>query len=358
MRNDALNQTETKNLFSTDRLDMTAKVRELPEQLKKGWEIGGQADAGKSLKPFRHIVYSGMGGSAIAGDLIRALLSERLTIPFTVKRGYELPPFAGAETLFIASSYSGNTEETLSAAEQAVQKGCRFICITSGGTLGDFARQKGFPLFVLPKGYPPRGALGFSLGTLMRLFMRMGVQAFTEEDFRKAVGNLERLGRVWSDPANHDNEPFVVAQKLVGKIPLIYADVDRLEAVGFRWKTQLNENSKTHAFFAPVPEMNHNEIIGWKTMPGTRPFFSALTAVLLRTIDEHARVALRMEITKELISKNDGSFLEVAAKGGDFLDRMLYLISFGDWVSLYLALLYQADPTEIDNINYLKNKLS
>jgi glucose/mannose-6-phosphate isomerase len=358
MRNNALNQTEKKELFSTDPSGMAAKIRELPEQLKRGWEIGGQADAGESLRPFRHVVYSGMGGSAIAGDMVRALLKESLAIPFVVKRGYELPPFAGPETLFIASSYSGDTEETLSATRQAVEKGCRVVCITSGGALGQLAAEKKFPLFVLPKGYPPRGALGFGLGTLLRLFTRMNAAAFTEGEFNQAVAGLERFGRVWADPADGGNEPFAVAKKLAGKIPMVYADVNRLDAVGFRWKTQFNENSKTHAFYAPVPEMNHNEIIGWETVPGTRPFFSALTAVLLRAPEEHPRVALRMEITKDLISKNKGSYIEVAAKGGCFLERMLYLVSFGDWVSLYLALLYGADPTEIDNIIYLKNKLS
>lgn len=139
---------------------------------------------------------------------------------------------------------------------------------------------------------------------------------------------------------------------------MIYADANRLEPVGFRWKTQLNENSKTHAFFMPVPEMNHNEIIGWEILNGTKTFFPHLMAVLLRAPEEHPRVTLRMEITKELIDKNGGTFIEINAEGDNFLDRLLYLVWFGDWVSIYLALLYGADPTEIKNINYLKNKLN
>jgi glucose/mannose-6-phosphate isomerase len=138
---------------------------------------------------------------------------------------------------------------------------------------------------------------------------------------------------------------------------VIYADVHKLEPLAFRWKTQLNENSKTHAYCTALPEMNHNEIIGWEKLTGTRPFFEDLAAVFLRSSEEHPRVALRMEITRELIEKNGGFHLEIRAEGKDFLNRLLYLIYYGDWVSLYLALAYGADPTEIKNINELKDKL-
>jgi len=353
-----LGSIDKKRLFSHDGSDMTAKVVEFPDQIRKGWENAERQEFAGNLKPYRNIVYGGMGGSAIAGDLIRSLYADHLPIPFVVLRGYRLPAFAGPETLFIASSYSGNTEESLSAAGQAVQKKCSVLCIASGGNLAKMALDHRFPLFLLPKGYPPRGALGFGMGTLLNVFTRMGVGSLSETALLEALADIERCGSSWRDPENPDNLPFILARKLAGKIPLIYADTDKLEPVALRWKTQFNENSKTHAFFAPLPEMNHNEIIAWVNLDGTRTFYPHLTALVLRTPDEHPRVAMRMEITRELIQKNNGTVVEVRPEGNDALGRMLYLIHLGDWVSLYLALLYGADPTEINNINYLKTKLS
>ncbi|HEX9933894.1 MAG TPA: SIS domain-containing protein, partial [bacterium] len=236
--------------------------------------------------------------------------------------------------------------------------GCRMVCLASGGKLMQIARHHQFPLFVLPKGFPPRAALGFSLGVLLRMFVRMGIGTFGEPEVKEAVRRLEQLSDAWSRPAKSDDGPFGVAQGLTGKIPLIYADAHALEPVGIRWKTQLNENSKTHAFFTPMPEMNHNEINGWEPVAGTKTFYKSLMAVLLRTPEEHPRVALRMDITQRLILKNEGSCIPVHAEGKDFLNRLLYLVAFGDWVSLYLALLYGTDPTEIVNIDHLKKKLS
>jgi glucose/mannose-6-phosphate isomerase len=351
--------TRSKDAFFTPDLSgMAGKVMEFPAQLRTGWEIGKRQALPWNVKKLQNLIYAGMGGSAIAGDLIRSILTDELPIPFTVKRGYELPPFAGKGTLFIASSYSGNTEETLSVAAQAVEKKCSILCMTSGGKLAEMANEKKYPLVTLPKDYPPRAALGFSLGTLLNIFPRLGAGVISDKTFIDATHRLERLGTRWSNPHDADNQPYAVARSLMGKAPLIYADTNRLEPVGFRWKTHLNENSKTHAFFMPMPEMNHNEIIGWEILEGTKTFFPHLAAVLLRTPEEHPRVALRMEITKELIDKNGGTFIEIKAEGNDFLDRLLYLVWFGDWVSLYLALSYGADPTEINNINYLKNKLN
>lgn len=336
---------------------MAGKIREFPSQLQTGWDIGSRLAFSRDLKSFRHIIFAGMGGSAIAGDLIYALSRNQNPIPFIVNRGYGLPYWAGPETLFIASSYSGNTEETLSATTQAVQKNCTLVCITSGGKLAEIADEKKCPLFVLPKGYPPRGALGFSLGVLLNLFGKMVFGSTDGEKMLEAIRFCGSFGQRWGDPKHPDNFPFASAERLAGKIPILYTGADLTEPVGFRWKTQFNENSKTHAYCSPLPEMNHNEIISWKNMDGTRTFYPHLAAVLLRTAEEHPRTAMRMEISKELILKNGGACLEISAEGGTSLERMLYLIHYGDWVSLYLALLYGADPTEIDNINYLKNKL-
>ncbi|MCJ7813538.1 bifunctional phosphoglucose/phosphomannose isomerase, partial [bacterium] len=261
------------------------------------------------------------------------------------------------QTLVIASSYSGNTEETLNAFEDAQRKECSIICMTSGGRLAEITKQNKFPLLLLPQGYPPRAALGYGLGILFSVFKKLGISQIVNRELVDAVSFLERIGNEWKETANSNNLPYILAREIQGSIPLIYSSVG-LEAVALRWKMQFNENSKTHAFYFPIPEMNHNEITAWESLPGTERFFSFLTAVLLHISGDHPRINLRMDITKELVTQKGGKVLEVKAKGTTFLSQLLYLIYFGDWVSFYLAMLYHVDPTVIQNINYLKEWLS
>jgi glucose/mannose-6-phosphate isomerase len=337
---------------------MFQKVLEFSAQLKKGWEIGLNTRNPVKFRKMENIVFSGMGGSAIAGDLVKAVLGGSLRIPMAVNRGYELPGFAGRRTLFIASSYSGDTEETVSAAEQAAERGCAVVCVSTGGKIGALAKDKGFPLYIPPPGYPPRSALGFSLGVLLQMFDAFGVKAVSESILNDAVEFLVKESRALADLKRKNNPAVLLAKKLAGTFPLLYAAVDSLEAVGFRWKCQLNENSKMHAGFATLPEMNHNEIVAWKRLAANRKYYPALTAVLLRTPDEHPRIRLRMETTAGLIAKNGGKTVNVESRGSSLFERMLYLIHLGDVVSLYLAVLNGVDPTEIDNIHFLKNRLS
>jgi glucose/mannose-6-phosphate isomerase len=353
-----LNPLNLKSIQSADPSAMFQKVLEFPDQLKKGWEIGRNARNTVKFRKMENIVFSGMGGSAIAGDLVKAVLGGSLRIPMAVNRGYDLPAFAGKRTLFIASSYSGDTEETVSAAKQAVERGCAVVCASSGGAIGALAKDGGYPVYAPPSGYPPRSALGFSLGILFQMFDAFGVKAVSEPALADAVDFLAKESRTLADLKRKDNPAVLLAKKLAGTFPLLYAAVDSLEPVGFRWKCQLNENSKMHAGFIPVPEMNHNEIVAWKRLAANRGYFPALTAVLLRSPDEHPRIRLRMETSAGLIAKNGGKVLEVTGKGSSFLERMLYLIHLGDVISLYLAVMNGVDPTEIDNILFLKNRLS
>ena len=337
---------------------MFQKILEFPEQLKTGWEIGRRTRNPVKFSKIENIVFSGMGGSAIAGDVVKSVLGGSLPVPMVVNRGYDLPSFAGRRTLFIASSYSGDTEETLSASEQAVKRGCAVVCASSGGKVGRLAKEKGYPWYVLPPGYPPRSALGFSLGVLLQMFDAFGVRAVSKPDLDGAVDFLAKESRTLADLKRKDNRAVLLAGKLAGTLPLLYAAVDSLEPAGFRWKCQLNENAKMHAGFIPLPEMNHNEIVAWKRLPANRKYYQALTAVLLRSPYEHPRIRLRMETTRGLIAKNKGKTVDVTARGSSFFEQMLYLIHLGDVVSLYLAVLNGEDPTEIDNIHFLKNKLS
>jgi glucose/mannose-6-phosphate isomerase len=347
-----------KSIQAADKSSMFPKILEFPGQLQKGWEIGKETENTVKFRKIKNIVFSGMGGSAIAGDVVKAVLGDALKVPMVVNRGYALPAFADKSTLFIASSYSGNTEETLSATEQAIKKGCRIVCVSSGGKIGDIAGKNRFTWSVLPTGYPPRSALGFSLGVLLQMFDAFGVKAVSKSALNGAAAFLQKESKELADPKRKNNPAVLLSKRLAGSFPLLYAPADTLDSVGVRWKCQFNENSKMHAAFFPLPEMNHNEIVAWKRLPANRTFFPALVAVLLRTRDEHPRIRLRSAITRELVEKNKGKVVDVYGKGSSFFEQVLYLIHLGDVVSLYLAVLNGIDPTEIDNINYLKNKLS
>ncbi len=338
--------------------DMFRKVVEFPEQLRKGWEIAESTRADIDLSQIRHIVFSGMGGSAISGDMIRSIHSEALSAPIIVNRGYRIPEFVNSETFFIASSYSGNTEETLSATEQAVEKGARIICITSGGQLEQIARKNNYPRFQLIPGYPPRAALGFSLGVLLQIFHRIGIGELSRQAIEKAASMITEKGRIWSDIGHQENLPLYTAKQLFGKVPLIYASVSRFEFVGYRWKTQLNENSKVHAFFQPFPEMNHNEIVGWEKIASTEKILSRLVPIVLSDSEDHPQILKRMEIFKKIMKEDKNDIIEIAGKGDTFFERMVYLINFGDWVSYYLAIFNQVDPTKISKIDLFKKLLA
>lgn len=347
-----------KVILKYDKSSMFSKILEWPSQLCQGWEIGDSMEPGIRFRKIKNIVFNGMGGSAIAGDVIRSLLGEHLPVPFVVNRGYYLPPFADKETLFIASSYSGNTEETLSATQQAIQKGCKLVAVTSGGKLAEIAHEKHCPVYFLPSGYPPRASLGYSLGVLLAFFSKLGVGPFSKKHVEQAATFLEKEGKGLADPARKENPVWSVAKQLKGRFPLLYAGTETLEPVGFRWKCQFNENSKMHAAYIGIPEMNHNEIVAWKKLEAVNGFYSSLVAVFLRSQKDSPRIRLRMELTRELVLKNRGKAIEVTGKGSSFLEEMLYLIYFGDLVSVFLAGLNKVDPTEIENINYLKLHLS
>ncbi len=342
---------------SLDQSELYHKILEFPAQLLRGWEIGEKNQEMTDMKKCKAIVLSGMGGSAIGGDIIRSLWSDTLPVPLIVNRSYRLPCFCDSRTLVIVSSYSGNTEETLNAFEDAQKKKCWIICMTSGGRLAEITKQNKFPLLLLPQGYPPRAALGYGLGILFSFFRKYGFVQITYEELADSVSFLERIGNEWKETVNSNNLPLHLAGKIQGNIPLIYSSVG-LEGVGLRWKMQFNENSKTHAFYFPIPEMNHNEITAWESLPGTERFLSHMVAVFLHISGDHPRINLRIDITKELVQKKGGKILEVNAKGTTFLSQLLYLIYFGDWVSYYLAMLYHVDPTVIQNINDLKDRLS
>lgn len=339
-----------------DKSAMWESICEFPQQLGQGWDIGMSGTSSLTLSAVNSIVFGGMGGSAIAGDLVKSIIPG-LPVPFIVNRSYTIPGFADTNTLFIASSYSGNTEETLAALKEARGKNCRIICITSGGQIGSIAKENDFLVYKMKPGYQPRAALGFSLGIILSLLTKMGFKPISHEDLNNTVHFLQDKVKEWRMLSSKSNLSLQIAEKIKGTIPLLYGAVDTCAAVASRWKTQLNENSKTHAFIQSFSEMNHNEIVGWEVLPDTSKFFSHICAVFLKTKDDLEKNLYRMNITKSLIENSGADTITIDAEGFSLFSRLMYLILLGDFVSFYLAVLYSVDPTEIEKINILKEQL-
>ncbi len=328
-------------------VDFPAQLRQAVETARKfSWEK-------KDFRP-TNIVVTGMGGSAIGGDLVRSFLTGELAIPFYVIRHYTLPAFVGPETLLFASSYSGNTEETLSAFERAVQRKAKIVCLTSGGKL---AQRAGLlPVIPIPKGYPPRAALGFSFVFLLLALGKMELAPDYSAAILQLADFLEKKIKSWKPGvARGKNEAKKLAASLFGTVPLVYAGSDFLEPVAVRWKGQICENAKQLAFHSFFPEQNHNELVGFGVL---KHLGWKLAAVFLQDKDDHPRVALRMQIVEDILRKKKIPVLKLASKGESVLERMFYLILLGDFASYYLAILNGVDPKPVAIIDYLKTRLN
>jgi glucose/mannose-6-phosphate isomerase len=344
-------------LRTLDPENMYNRIFDFPEQmadaltLAQKWHVSS-----KDIADFRNIVFIGMGGSAIGGDLVRSYLTGRLMIPFTICRNYQLPEYVDDETLVIASSYSGNTEETLAAVDDALGRKAMMVAMTTGGMLAEVARVNSMPCLSLPTGLQPRAALGYSFVPVLVLMEKLGLIKDAVKEITSTIEWLkhERELHIEDLPVG-DNAGKQVAAFIHGKIPIIYCGPTLTDTVGVRWKGQLSENSKTLAFVNQYPEFNHNELVGWSAI--LKPHASHFVVIQLRDEDDHPRIQRRMTIVKGLIEKQGVKVLEIESTGKTPLQRMFSLIQFGDFVSYYLAILNGVDPTPVDAIEKLKKAL-
>ncbi len=343
-----------KDIRATDPKGMYDWIAGFPAQMEEAITIGRAFKPRYRAKQFTSIVLSGLGGSAIGGDLLRTFLADRMKIPFIVNRNYDLPAFAGPKTLVIISSYSGNTEETISAHKDAVRRKAKVLCISTNGVTATLAKKHRQPCITIPGGLSPRAALGYSFFPLLIALRSMGFAKVTDAEIREAVTVLKKLSPPWSDPASPDNAPLALAKRLYGKLPVIYSSTERLDAINVRWKGQINENAKQLAGGHVLPEMNHNELVGWKHLP---ELLKTTHVIFLRDTGTHRRVALREDLTRDWIAPLAGGMTEVNSTGRGALARMFSLIHYGDWVSLYLAVLNGEDPEPVRAINALKDSL-
>lgn len=344
---------EVRRIDTSNMLDL---LLGFPTQCRHAFRIGEAFSIPKSHGAVDNIVFSGLGGSAIGADLIRSYVSDEIKIPIFVNRDYLLPNFVGKDTLFFACSYSGDTEETLSSYEEAKKRGAKIIALASGGKLEVATKKDKIPFISIPKGYPPRTALGYSFFPPLVVLSKFGFIRNKERVAEEAISDLENLRDSVLNPNIKIGKNYAkcLALDLKDKYIIVYAANRYIDSVVTRWRGQLAENSKTLASSHVLPEMNHNEIVGWEN---PKRLLKDFLVLILRDNSEHPRVARRIDITKSIIKKKS-KVIEINSKGRNLLSRMFYLIYLGDFVSFYLAMLNGIDPTPVDTVTYLKRRLS
>ncbi len=342
---------------SIDPAGMLSVVENYGEQVSESLEIG-QADVPlPDPDGLEAVVVLGMGGSGISGDVVAALApGAGLEVPVVTVKGYALPAFVDSRTLVFAVSYSGNTEETLDCLEQARKAGARLVAVSSGGRMSEIAEDQGIPLFAIPGGYQPRASLGYLFVPILSALERMGLIRGTLDELKSAVEMLSERSREYGRASDlESNLAKRLAKDLVGYLPVVYGSEGPLAVAALRWKAQLNEMAKVPAFCNSFPELNHNETVGWQNL---EEIGSRCHLVVLRERNGHPRVATRIDVTLDLLSESFGRITQICARGSNRLERLLDIMYFGDFTSVYLALALGEDPTPVTRIEELKKRLA
>jgi glucose/mannose-6-phosphate isomerase len=338
-----------------DPQQMRLKIQTLYAQFETEFEY---LNSSSLINPaeIQNIVITGLGGSAIGGDLVRTYLSGECKVPIFVNRNYTLPEFVGPATLLIASSYSGNTEETLSAYKDAIKRKAKVFCITSGGEVEKRAQKQKHYTVKIPPGYPPRTALGLSFTALLTTLAKFGFIKSKAKDLKETAAYLKEKSAFYADFKAKGNLAVELAKKSAGKLPLIYTSDDYTSVVGVRWKGQICENAKVLAYSNVLPELNHNELVGWKL---NKDLLKQTHVIILHdNKTDHSRTQFRMQVTAGIAKKYTKAVSEVQSEGGSLLTRLFSLILLGDWTSYYIAFFNEVDPTPVEVIDYLKKSLS
>ncbi|HWF25884.1 MAG TPA: bifunctional phosphoglucose/phosphomannose isomerase [Solirubrobacteraceae bacterium] len=338
-----------------DRVDASRQLDDvlaMPEQLRDAlWRVESA-----HLEPHDApggLVIAGMGGSAIGGALARAALGDRASRPIVLARDYGLPPWTTPDATVLCASYSGNTEETLAAYEAAGALGARRIVSTTGGKLAESARADGVPVIPLPGGFQPRAAVAYSLVVALEVAGLAGVAPRVHLEIDVAAAHAEQLVAEWGPEADEDTLAKALAHGLHGTIPQI-AGSGLTAPIAYRWKTQINENVKQPAFSHELPELDHNEIVGWDGAAQLGRF----SAVFLADSGLHPRIQQRIELTRGLIAAHAAATYRVESRGEHQTERLISLVLLGDLVSVYMAVLRGVDPTPIDTMDRLKGELA
>lgn len=326
---------------------MLEMVTWFPSQLEEAMDIGKSIDLKNTSKDINLVFVSGMGGSGIGADFVSSFIRAEAKIPYLIGKSYDPPNYLNEQSLVIASSYSGNTEETLSCVQQLHDKSIPIICITSGGKISSFAKEHNYDFVQVPPGWAsPRACLGYSMVAQLYVLLNVGLISNSfETDLLQAVQLLKTNQEEIKEKARH------LAQSLFEKTCIIYS-CNQIEPVAIRFRQQINENAKRLCWHHVIPEMNHNELVGWRKNDTT------LAVVFLRNSDDHVRNQLRIQLTKEIVSNFAGSTIELFSKGNSLIERSMYLVHLLDYASVYLAELNKVDAVEVKVIDLLKFELA
>ncbi|MBX3029498.1 MAG: bifunctional phosphoglucose/phosphomannose isomerase [Chloroflexi bacterium] len=338
-----------------DRSDMLGAAARVPDQVRDAWRISRSLTLPAEHRAATAVAVLGMGGSAIGGDLVRGIWADRLRVPVEVVRGYDLPAWVGEGTLVVASSYSGGTEETISAFGEAAARRARTVVLSTGGTLLDVARRAGLPNLTFPGGGQPRASVGYALTLLAGVLERAGMLDVSDAEVEAAAAVADaRVAASAPGVPTADNEAKRLAWTLVDRLPIIEAS-GFLAPVARRWKTQLNENSKSTAAWEELPEATHNTVVGY---PQPDTLRDHLLVVFLEGGSEHPRDLLRARLSRELLDSAGIEHHVAQLAGTDRLSQALDGIVRGDFASIYLAALYGEDPTPVEVLVQLKQVMA
>ena len=337
-----------------DKADIFNHIKDLGKQFEVAYERSKDIKI-EAFPKFQNIILLGTGGgSSIASKLVKAILDKEINLPIVINQGYSVPKWVNNNTLAVALTVSGNTEETIQAYQQAVTQGAFGVAVTAGGKLKEVVTETKTHLVSIPEtAMQARSAIGDLIAGILRLFEKLELlNRDYSNDVLKTVELLKSLSNDYSN--SRDSLPVNIAQELKGFSPVIYSSDELPEVASVRWKNQFGENSKVIAHWYTFPELNHDEIVGWEQEENIQKHFKV---VFLRDNNDHERIKKRMDITKELIEKRGVKVIEVYSKGDSNLERAMSLIYLGDWVSIYLAFLYDIDPTPVNLIIEMKQKL-
>ncbi len=325
---------------------MKTLVANFSKQLSEAMVIGSNAKLTASNHPISNVLICGLGGSGIGGSIVAELVVANANVPINVTKGYFIPAYVNQNTLVIISSYSGNTEETTNCMELAMKKNAKIVAVTSGGKVLDTCKANAIDSIVVPGGMPPRACLGYSL---TQLFFVLGYYKIISNSYKADIEKAIAL--IDNEESAIISEAKQIAEKLLGKLPVIYATTYN-EGIAIRFRQQLNENSKVLCWHHIIPEMNHNELVGWTEKNEN------LSVLIFLDKDDYSRNLARVDINKEVIKKYTSSITEIYSKGNSTIEKAIYFIHLGDWISVALAELRGVDAVEVNVINHLKSKLS
>ena len=341
----AVAMTDLDNPKTYEQLDpsgLRGRLRDFPGQCQAAWRQSQALKLPDAWKHIGHVVIGGMGGSAIAGDLAKDLAESQQAVPITVIRDFQLPFPLTSNHLFVACSFSGNTDETLSLLQQARQSKAKVLAVAGGGQLGDIAEEKGLPLLSIQASGEPRSALGYNLLLLLGVLAQLGLVSTTDDDVQAALTTLrEQQDRLGEEIPAGDNPAKQLAQELAGRMALIYAG-GIFSGVARRWKTQLNENAKAWALYETIPELLHNSVEAFHAAAAES---SDKLVLLLLPAAASGELGRRYQIVEELLARQGIPYRRISGAAGPPLAQLLNMVLLGDYVSYYLGLIRGIDPS-------------